>query len=103
MHDRTRERPQPSFLERLRRKTMIVVLFCGGLIVVLALARQPQPSQQASETEGEDGLGGPSYRPPPVVGRIANPSHKADEERPKPGPVAPKLAPRTTGLRRSLP
>ena len=32
-----RGKPQPSFAQRLRRNTIIVVLFCGGLIVVFSL------------------------------------------------------------------
>ena len=60
-----------SFLERLRRNTIIVVLFSGGLFLTLTLLRQPRLPQQAANddgrrqanhTEKNGGLGSPSYK-----------------------------------------
>ena len=64
----------PSFAERLRRKMLVVALFCGGTGRGAVLARQPpeprqgaseEARQQANNKEKLDGLGSPSYESAP--------------------------------------
>ena len=103
MHDsgRTRAKHRPSFVQRLRRNTLIVVLFSAGAFVVLPLLRQQSRIQEqaasnndrqdASEAENRDGLGSSSYEfsTRAIVDRPSPPSGKSETENKGSGP-APK-------------
>ena len=67
----TRGKTRPSFVQRLRRNTVIVLLFATGVFALVSYFQQSRVRQQAAsendrqeanDTENEDGLGSPSYK-----------------------------------------